>query len=369
VTVTVAASGRVTEQHLVEVGAAMSLDVCLDPPGQLVDCLHVIDTGRRPKQVAFHPNGEELWVTLLKGPPAVQVFSTGTGALLAEIELNGHGAVELVFAADGRRAWVSQMATPTVFELDTQERRVLRALPTGGRWSKVLALSPDERRLYVSNWLDDDVTELDLASGSQLRHLATAKTPRGLWVSPAGDGLVVASFGSGVLERVELATGERTTLLSGGKSLRHIVADAGGSTLYVSDMGRNRVWQVALDGTPARVFASGNANPNTLALSADGQILAVSNRGKNGAVWPGPGETWGSIGVYDTRDGALLDVIVGGNQCTGLSLSPDDRLLAFSDYQDDRIRLYRLPPVEELRNGGGGRAQSRRRDVKKRSPG
>ncbi|MDP7113940.1 MAG: hypothetical protein QGH45_18360 [Myxococcota bacterium] len=41
---------------------------CLDPPGQLVDCVRVLECGPGPKAVRFSPDGGELWTTLLGGP-------------------------------------------------------------------------------------------------------------------------------------------------------------------------------------------------------------------------------------------------------------------------------------------------------------
>ena len=56
---------------------------------------------------------------------------------------------------------------------------------------------------------------------------------------------------------------------------------------------------------------------------------------------------------------------MGGNQCTGLDVSPDGNYLAFSDFLDNTIRVYKVPDYETLVAGGGGRAQERFADVKK----
>ena len=49
------------------------------------------------------------------------------------------------------------------------------------------------------------------------------------------------------------------------------------------------------------------------------------------------------------------DAIVGANQTTGLDVSPDRSLLAYSDFLDNRVVIYRIPPYEEPVAGGGGR--------------
>ena len=61
--------------------------------------------------------------------------------------------------------------------------------------------------------------------------------------------------------------------------------------------------------------------------------------------------------LIDTETGDMLDAIIGGNQTTGLEVSDDGTLLAFSDLLDDRVAVYSVPTTEELLGGGGGRYQ------------
>jgi hypothetical protein len=62
----------------------------------------------------------------------------------------------------------------------------------------------------------------------------------------------------------------------------------------------------------------------------------------------------------------VLDAMVGGNQTTGLDVSADGRLLAFSDFLDNRIHLYAVPPHRMLAAGGGGRGVAHRAELAKR---
>jgi len=45
---------------------------------------------------------------------------------------------------------------------------------------------------------------------------------------------------------------------------------------------------------------------------------------------------------------------VAGNQTTGLDVSEDGGLLAISDFLDNRIRIYTIPPYQQLATGNGG---------------
>ncbi|MGH8908263.1 MAG: YncE family protein [Egibacteraceae bacterium] len=341
-----------------------ALDLWLDPAGQLHHKLREFTTGSNPKQVAFSPDGGQLWVTLLGGE-GVQVFDPSTGEQVAAIDLGEHGAVEVIFSADGSTAYASQMESASVFEIDRGTFTVRRQLPTGGVWSKVMALSPDGATLYVANWSSNDVSEIDLATGRVRRLLDTVGTPRGLYPTPDGRRLFVAGFDGGELARIDLATGASTTLLATGGAFRHLVGDPERGLLYADDMAGDATYVVDLDTEEIRELAATDEKPNTMDITPDGKVLYVSNRGENGRSYYAPGPEWGSVLAIDTASGEVLDAIVGGNQTTGLDVSPDGRWLAFSDFLDNRVQIFALPPYATLVDGDGGRAAAHLADIRK----
>jgi YVTN family beta-propeller protein len=327
----------------------------LDPSGQLHHKIAEFDVGSAPKQVAFSPDGRELWVTLLGGP-GVEVYRARSGKRLETIDLGDHGAVEVIFTSDGSTAFVSQMETGSVFEIDTATRKVRRQLSTEGSWTKVMALSPDESTLYASNWSSNDVSEIDLDTGRVLRRLPTVATPRGLYVTDHGDTLYVAGFDGGQLQRIDLRSGSSRVLETTGGAMRHLVGDPDSGRLYADDMGTDAVYVHDMSGRRVRKLADTDAKPNTVDLGADGRVLYVSNRGANNPQsYYLPGPEWGSVLVLDATDGQPLDAIVGGNQTTGLDVSDDGSLLAFSDFLDNRVQVFEVPPYDELESGDGGR--------------
>ncbi|MGI9648460.1 MAG: YncE family protein [Acidimicrobiia bacterium] len=333
----------------------IGFDFWLDPTGQLVDKALEFDTGNAPKQVAFRPGHDEIWVTLLGGA-GFEVYDPVTGHQLAAVELPKAGSVEVIFNRSGSLAYLSQMETASVYEVDAETKEVVRVMPTTGVWTKVMVLSPDEQTLWASNWVSNDVSEIDLATGEVRRKLPTVATPRGLYVTPDGAKLYVAGFRDGEIQVFDLADGSSRVLYRSGGAMRHLVGNQDGSLLYASDMGRALTLVVDTATDEVSPLATVDRNPNTIDLSPDGKVLFVSNRGRNNPqTYYIKGPEWGTVAVIDTATGAYLDAIVGGNQTTGLDVSPDGTLLAYSDFLDDRVVVYRIPAYDDLAAGGGGR--------------
>ena len=342
-----------------------SLKMWLDPEGQLYQSLVRFKCGRQPKQVAFSPDGKELWVSIL-GNGGLQVFDPFTGEKIGQVDMGGREAVELIFTRDGKTVWASQMSTSTIWEVDRATRKVRRHFKSGGNWTKILLLSPDEKTLYASNWLSNDVSEIDVATGKVKRMIKTVATPRGLYVTPNGKTLYVGGFGTGQIQRIDLDTLEKKVLIKTGGSMRHMVADESKRKLYVGEFGDSEIYVVDLATDEVTKLADTDQRPNTIDLSPDGKVLYVSNRGKdNPKSYLIKGPEWGSVLAIDTASGKVLDAIVGGNQCTGLDVSPDGKLLAFSDFLDYVIRIYTIPDYDYLAAGNGGRAATHLKDLVK----
>ena len=337
-------------------------------PDQLVNCFYRISGVPSPKGIAFSPDGQEFWVTsLMNKARGVVVFDSKTGKHKKDIVLPGGGGVEIIFNASGSRAFVSQMETGRVFEIDAETKEILRAFDTKSSWTKVLALSPTEDFLYASNWSGNNVSIIDLESGKVLSHISTVFTPRGIYVTKDGSTLYVAGFANGEIQKINLQTGERLLLHRSGGAMRHIVGDEEKGILYVSDMGKGLIFKVDIKNNEVKEFVKTDTNPNTIALTPDKNILIVSNRGRNhpSGNYNIPGPEWGSILFFDTSSGKMLDALVGGNQPTGLAVSPDGRYFVYSNFLDGNLTMCEIPPYEEFLAGGGGRSLIYHQELRK----
>jgi YVTN family beta-propeller protein len=373
VTVTVTKAGYNPFTSTAFLDEARSFDLLLDPKGQLVHALGSIVCSGAPKGVALTPDGKEAWSAILNGPPSIQIFEPRTGRRIGDIDLGKAGAVEVIFNKAGTLAYASQMETTLkenskVFEIDVKTRAVKRTFDTESKMTKVVALSPDEKTVYSANWAGNDVSVIDLATGKVKRRIPVAKTPRGLWPTADGKYLYVAGFDAGELERIDLLTSTITLLFKSGGAMRHLVADEKRGLLYASDMGKDAVWVHDMKAGTTTKFCDTDHKPNTIDLSPDGRVLFISNRGANNPKsYYLPGYEWGSVLLYDTQTAKPLDAVVGGNQCTALDVSEDGATLVFSDFLDDRLRVYEVPAYKVLAGGAGGRYTAHFADLLKKT--
>jgi len=130
-------------------------------------------------------------------------------------------------------------------------------------------------------------------------------------------------------------------------AMRHVVLSPDEEVCYVSDLCHNFIYEI--DAVTLRILHSYKVfnNPNTIEITKDGRFLFVSCRGPdNPKSYLLRSPENGRIYVIDTVKKEVVQEIDGGNQPTGLDLSPDDRYLAFSNFRDDsNFELYDVSDI------------------------
>jgi|GEM_PF-644302 len=316
--------------------------------GQQVRCLYEVSGVPSPKGVAFRPDGKEFWVTsLMNKARGVVVFNAETGSHVKDIRLPDGGGVEIIFNREGSKAFVSQMETARVFEVDTETKEILRTFHTQSAWTKVLVLSPQENFLYASNWSGNDVSVIDLSSGQAIRRITTIATPRGIYATKDKNFLYVAGFDKGQIQKINLETGESSLLYRSQGAMRHVVADEENRVLYFSDMAKAVILKTDTDTDEVREFARTDINPNTIVLTPDKKVLIVSNRGANhpSGRYDIPGPEPGTILFFSTSSGEKIASLTGGNQPTALDVSPDGQHFIYSDFLDGKLTMCQIPSL------------------------
>jgi len=323
-------------------------------PGQIIECSYSLEGVPSPKAVSFSPDGLEIWATsLMNKERGLFIFNAKTGKLKENVYLDNGGGVEIVFNRDGSKGYVSQMETGTIFEIDTESKKILRRLRTESIWTKVVVLSNDERLLFASNWSGNDVSVIDLDSGVLLYNIPTVETPRGIYVTEDGNSLYVAGFKNGEIEVIDLNTKKSRIIYRNGGAMRDIVGDEESGYLYISDMANASIYRINIEKEKVEKFVDTDQNPNTIELTKENKVLIVSNRGiNNRESYYLPGPEWGTLQFFNIKNGEILDAVVGGNQPTGLSVYQDSFI--YSNFLDGSIVICDIPSYEDLIAGGGG---------------
>ncbi len=314
-------------------------------PNSLVDCNYKLQTIPSPKAVEHRPNSKEAWVSSLMNKDfGVFVIDLESRRVKSRIQLPDGGGVEITFNDDGSLGYVSQMETGRVFEINSKKKEIERVIETGGSWTKVVKVS--NGKLFASNWSSNNISIIDLDT-EETEIVPTTTTPRGIYVD--GDYLYVAGFQSGEIVRHDLKEGSFETLITTGGAMRHLVGT--NDYVYGSDMGLGKIFRVEKSSGEVEEFAETENNPNTIRFTDDEKVLAVSNRGINhqSGNYNIPGPEWGSVLFYDAESGKLLDVVVGGNQPTGLSIYENE--LMYSNFLDGDLVFCDLPESEHLLEG------------------
>ncbi len=325
-----------------------------------------VATGRQPKSVTFI-DGRRVAVPLLDGPgiDIVDVYS-GLSQRIAPPAgyARHHGFVESLALAERDELWVSQMTTGSIHVFDLSTLAYKLTIRSSGVWGKVLAYNPVLDRVFFSNWVSQDISIINPKSYLEEKRVNCGAVPRGMAFS--GDGLFmylaqyeVQGKAIGRLLKVDLSSMAIVARLGAEGSKRHIVTDDKRDLLYVSDMARDiiEVYDLGDDSLIASIAVG--AKPNTIELSPDGRLLYVSCRGPNNPDkgYLHKGYEFGRIYVIDAETLSVKEWWEGGNQPTGLDLSPDGRLVVFSDFLDDRLRVYRQGTV--IAGSVAGRAYAR----------
>lgn len=331
-------------------GAEQSIPlVYIDPPQSRHRFVARYATGKQPKSAMFISERQVILPLLDDSHiDAIDILTGKRQRLEVPKEYAKRGGfVESVRVPSRNEFWVSQMKAAVIhrFAADTLEYR--GTIPLSGAWTKVLAYDARRNLVYASNWNSADISVVSVESLREIKKIKLGKVPRGMAFSADGNTMVAAMFGgksdtdqAGGTALVDLNTQRITRTIIWGGAHRHAVRLKNGHDVFaVSDMAKSRVYFIENYAKVAetKVFS----NPNTIVESPDGKYLYVSCRGHNNPksfLLKGP--DFGKIIVIDSATRKVVEEIEGGNQPTGLDVSPDGKYIVSTDFLDHALRLY-----------------------------
>lgn len=321
----------------------------IDPPQSRHRFVARIATGKQPKSAMFISARKVVLPLLDDNHIDVIDILTGEKRRLevpAEYAKRG-GFVESVRVPSRGEFWVSQMKAAAIHRFAADNLEYRGTIKLSGAWTKVLAYDAGRNLVYASNWLSADISVVSVDSLTEIKKIKLGKVPRGMAFSADGNTMVAAMFGgksdsdqAGGTALIDLGTQKITSTIISGGAHRHAVRLRTGTDVFaVSDMAKNRVYFIENYKKVAetKVFA----NPNTIVESPDGKYLYVSCRGHNNKqsfLLKGP--DFGKVMVIDLATRQVTEEIEGGNQPTGLDVSPDGKYIVSTDFLDHAMRVY-----------------------------
>ncbi|MES0489022.1 MAG: YncE family protein [Leptospirales bacterium] len=309
-----------------------------------------INTGKKPKSARFMNNHIVIVPLLDASGISIIDIKTGKRKLLPVPEkyIGESGFVESLVIPDTKELWITQM-TSSIHVFDLKTFKYKTTITVSGNWTKFMEYDKSRKRVYVSNWLSGDVSVIDIKRKKQIDTLQTGGIPRGLLLSSDSKALYVTLYSGnksdtirGNLLRIDLESKKNTKIDGKPGAKRHLVRDNKGR-IYVSDM-LNAIVEV-IDEKSLKLIKTIPVydKPNTIVVSPDGTTLFVSCRGPNNKksyLLKGP--KFGKIIMIDLKRLEVVREVEGGNQPTGLDISPDGKILVLTDFLDHKLRFYNL---------------------------
>jgi YVTN family beta-propeller protein len=239
---------------------------CTDGSG-----ISVIGLGNRRERIRLPARGfvqsvrrwdgtEETWVS---DPDAgeVRINRTGTATFLGAVA-TGVRPWDIVFADQGRRAWVSNEASDTVSLVDGERRQKIRDIPTGSG-PRGMALTSDSRTLLVTNFRSNTISVFDTASSRELAQVPVCQGPTALVTVSRGrrEFAYVTCFKEGSVGVLDIEQHEQIQNIEVGNKPSDVAASRDDKRVYVSVRGSNRI--VVLEtGSPSRILRRLDVGPD-----------------------------------------------------------------------------------------------------------
>lgn len=150
-----------------------------------------VKTGPNPNEVAVSPDGRIAAISDMghgsQNPGWTMTFvDIDAAKVIKSVDLRPNGAPHGVTWLDkGRLIFTSHM-TDSVCELNYEEGKVTRAIPTEQKGTHLVMLTPDQKKGFAVNAFSGTVTALDLTTEKIIKQIPSGDRAEGISISPDG---------------------------------------------------------------------------------------------------------------------------------------------------------------------------------------
>lgn len=276
--------------------------------------LRRLETGPNPHEIALSPDGR-LAAVVSYGGAGIDIFDVADPAAAKKRETidiapssKPHG---IVWLADGRIVATAEGSDGIV--VIAPDRRSVQAIATGQKGSHMVVVSPDARRAYVANVGSGSISQIDLAAGRKIGDTPAGTEPEGIALSPDGARLWVADRKGNQVRVFDTADMRLLATLETGAVPIRVAISPDGATAVTSNFSAGTLSLFdARTLKPLRtVTVSGNPDFQqvTMLFARDGARLYVAETGID------------RIAEVDLASGKVLGRLPAGRNGDGLGIS------------------------------------------------
>jgi len=333
--VNLTASGSLPLSLGLDVKAGMAtVQAKLEPRQGPLSLVAEAPTGKAPRSLTFSADGHRLFVAL-QGEPGVDVYEIPSLKKMKRLtapEGAPSGFTDVLSL--GTEVWAVQNdGRVHAFDAVTLAFKDSKDLTGGGN---AFLTDLGGGKVAVANWDNGQIIPVDVSTRKALGSFTTTASLRG-FAFGQGAGFA-SSFDRGQILVLDGATWKVKAAWNAGKAPRPVAVVGG--LVFVGDMGSAQV--LVLDAATGKLVTSVSVPSNPHQMVASKSLVAVASRGRNNPNdYQLPGPEYGKVTVLDAK-GGVFGSVWGRNQPTGLAFSVDGRYLAFTDYLDDNLELYRV---------------------------
>lgn len=291
-----------------------------------------IKVAKGPHFSALSVDGDLLFVTSYVDSE-IQVIDTRTFRPLRTF-YGGYEPVGIAVTPDGAKLFVTSLNRGLVKAIDATTFEILDDIKVEGRPSQVL-VAPNGLHAMVLNFGRGKIGRVDFVDTTTHRIAAEVEIgirPLAGAIIPLADQLFVACSGSNDVYVLDI---NRRTVIKSipvGLAPDGVAVSPDGLTVYVANSGTNDVSVIdALDLEEIRRVPVG-AKPFSMTVDSAGRLYVVETGDKR-------------VSVYDS-DFNRLFAFRASKKPVDVTLSRDGKSLFVTDELDNRLLVFRVPPVE-----------------------
>lgn len=208
----------------------------------------------------------------------IAIVDSANGAMAGEI-VTGRDPRGIAIHPDGNTLYVGNFEGKSLSIIDALSQQEKAHIPLPGIVQGV-AVKPDGSAVYVAN--GNSVTVVNATSHAMVATIPVDGSPRGVIVSRSGQSVYTSNYAAGTLSILDSATHTKTATitLASGSYPGGLAEHPGSGRVYISGWGTNKLYVVDPQKRSVLTSITVGYRPGAVAMSPDGKFVYVCMGGE-----------------------------------------------------------------------------------------